>query len=81
MQWRGAYIVECRVGANDYRVKMRSKTKMYHVNVLKKYIARGPEVNVIPTSTYKLGEDLSEDQQCILDLIWRRRPDVFPDMP
>ena len=40
MQWRGACNVESLVGANDYRVKMRSKTKMYHV---KKYIAREPE--------------------------------------
>ena len=43
MQWRGAYIVESRVGANDYRVKMGSKTKTYPVNVLKKYIAGEPK--------------------------------------
>ena len=35
----GLYIVESYVGANDYRVKMGSKTKMYHVNMLKKHIA------------------------------------------
>ena len=34
MQWRGPYIGESRVGASDYRVKMGSKTKMYHVNML-----------------------------------------------
>ena len=33
MQWRGPYIVEIRVGANDYRIKMGSKTKTYHVNM------------------------------------------------
>ena len=27
MQWRGPYTVESCVGANDYRVKMGSKTK------------------------------------------------------
>ena len=32
-----------RVGANDYQVKMGSKTKTYHVNILKKYIAREPD--------------------------------------
>ena len=50
MQWRGAYIVESRVGANDYRVKMKSKTKTYHANVLKMYIAREPEVDMVHTS-------------------------------
>ena len=28
-QWRGPYTVESRVGANDHRVKMESKTKAY----------------------------------------------------
>ena len=48
MQWRGPYTVESRVGASDYRVKMGSKTKTYHVNMLKKYISREPEGNVVP---------------------------------
>ena len=48
MQWRGPYTVESRVGANDYRVKMGSKTKTYHINMLKKYISREPEENVVP---------------------------------
>ena len=47
MQWRGPYTVESRVGANDYRVKMGSKTKTYHVNMLKKYISREPVGNVV----------------------------------
>ena len=40
MQWRGPYTVESRVGVNDYRLKIGSKTKTYHVNMLKQYIAR-----------------------------------------
>ena len=48
MQWRGPYTVESHVGANDYRVKMGSKTKTYHVNMLKKYISREPEGNMVP---------------------------------
>ena len=38
------------MAANNYRVKMRSKTKTYHVNVLKTYIAKEPEVDVVHTS-------------------------------
>ena len=51
MQLRGPYTVESRVGANDYKIKIGSKTKTYHMNMLKKYIAREPdsEVNVLPT--------------------------------
>ena len=49
MQWRGPYIVESCMGANAYRIKMGSKTKTYHVNMLKKFITREPEVD----GTYK----------------------------
>ena len=49
MQWREPYTVESCVGANDFRVKIWSKTKIYHVNMLKEYISREPDVeqNVI----------------------------------
>ena len=40
MQWRGPYTTESRVTANYYRKKMGSKTKTYHLNMLKKNIAR-----------------------------------------
>ena len=40
--------MESRVGANDYRVKMGSKTKTYYVNMLMNYIAREPEMDVVP---------------------------------
>ena len=60
MQWIGLYTVKSRVGANNYRVKMGSKTKIYHVNMLKKYIARGPKVNVVPTGI-KDGATCSQD--------------------
>ena len=36
------------MGANVYRVKMGSKTKTCHINMLKKYISREPEGNVVP---------------------------------
>ena len=50
MQWRGPYTMESCVGANNYRIKMGSKTKTYNVNMLKKYIARKPEADMVLTS-------------------------------
>ena len=44
------YIVESHVGANECKVKIRSKPKAYRMNMLKKYIATEPEVDVLPTS-------------------------------
>ena len=50
MQWRGPYTVERRVEANNYRMKMVSKTERYHMNMWKKYIVRKPEVDVVHAS-------------------------------
>ena len=46
MQWRGPYTVESHVGANDYRMKIRFKTKTYHLNMLKKYFSREPDADI-----------------------------------
>ena len=47
MQWRGPYEIEDVVRNNDYKVD--KKVKIYHVNMLKKYIQRepydGPNIN------------------------------------
>ena len=50
MQWKGPYTVKSRVAAKEYSVKMEPKTKMYHVNRLKKYIAKEPKVDVVHSS-------------------------------
>ena len=47
--WRGPYIMESRVRANNYRIKIRSMTKKYHMNMLEKYIAREPKVDLVHT--------------------------------
>ena len=45
MQWKGPYKVMSRCGkVNDYRVEMNKKVKMFHANMLKKYITRADQV-------------------------------------
>jgi len=39
MQWKGPYHVIERVGLTDYRVQVGDSTKVYHINMLKKYFA------------------------------------------
>ena len=38
MQWKGPYDISEVVGLNDYKVKVKGKTKVYHANLLKKYL-------------------------------------------
>ncbi len=40
MQWQGPFRVEAIVGKNDYKVNIRGREKMYHINLLKKYFYR-----------------------------------------
>ena len=44
MQWKGPYEVSAVVGTNDYKVKAKDKLKVYHANLLKKYIEREEEL-------------------------------------
>ena len=71
------------VEANDYRIKMGSKTRMYHVNMLKKYIAREPEVDMVHTSnkdvvTIAVARVMYQDSGPELG---KYQTDVFTDMP
>ena len=38
MQWKGPYDISEVVGLNDYKVKVKGKTKVYNANLLKKYL-------------------------------------------
>ena len=38
MQWKGPYGVSEVVGLNDYKVKVKGKTKVHLTNLLKKYL-------------------------------------------
>ena len=37
MQWKGPFKVESVIGLNDYRINVKGKSKIYYVNLLKKY--------------------------------------------
>lgn len=40
MQWKGPYEIVERVGRNDYRLQMKDKQTLFHVNMLKQYHER-----------------------------------------
>ena len=47
MQWKGPFEVKEKVGANDYKIQMNKKIKIYHANMLKKYWTRDDEKDEI----------------------------------
>ena len=47
MQWKGPYQVEAKRSVNEYRIKVRGKSKTYHINLLKKYQERAKDGEVV----------------------------------
>ena len=40
MHWKGPFEVVERVGDLDYRIKVKGKVKLFHINMLKLYVER-----------------------------------------
>ena len=40
MQWKGPFPVVEKVGPTDYRIEVKGRTKVYHINMLKQYFRR-----------------------------------------
>ena len=43
LQWKGPYDVVAKIGDCDYRIQVDGKVKTFHINLLKRYIARYPK--------------------------------------
>lgn len=44
MQWKGPYHVFEKVGENGFKIDIAGKRKTFHINMLKKYVARTPVI-------------------------------------
>ncbi|XP_038074478.1 uncharacterized protein LOC119742537 [Patiria miniata] len=62
LQWKGPFRVIEKIGTVDYRIDLAGKPKVFHANLLKKYISRA-EVNSAIT-TYNSSDNMFE-QVCV----------------
>ena len=44
MQWKGPYVVKNEPHKNNFKVKVNNRLKTYHINLLKKYERRSPDL-------------------------------------
>ena len=42
MRWKGPYVVTEKVGETDYRIRIGKHMKVFHINMLKRYVQRAP---------------------------------------
>ena len=40
MQWKGPFEVSAVVGLNDYKVSVKGKERIYHANLLKRFLSK-----------------------------------------
>lgn len=44
MSWKGPFKVLKKIGELDYKIDMNGRTQTFHINMMKKYVARTPDV-------------------------------------
>ena len=52
MQWKGPFTVISKQGACDYIIQMGSKTKVFHINMLKQYLERSNSSSISNNRTH-----------------------------
>ena len=44
MRWKGPYVIQDKVGVNDYRILIGKNAHVFHVNMIKQNVKRKAEV-------------------------------------
>ena len=65
MQWRGPYKVEqCHDNGVDYVIKVKGKSKLFHVNMLKKFHRRENEMDGVDVAQFCIVNEEEESDAC-----------------
>ena len=75
MQWKGPFTVISKQGACDYIIQMGSKTKVFHINMLKQYLERSNSSSIsnnrnhIANTTFVISETEDTTSDSSISLI------------
>ena len=75
MQWRGPFKVLERVEGADYRIQVGHKQKIFHANLLKRYLPAEPESSEDTRELANPTENESETQM-VQAVLWERAEDL-----
>ena len=67
LTWQGPFVVEEKINEFDYRIKIGSKSKIYHINLLKEYIEREDCQDAV-TAVIR-GVDKDEDDEEVVAVV------------
>ena len=71
MQWKGPFDVIERVNGNNYRIQLAERVRMFHINMLKKYLGRKQVVNenIEITGAAIIEPDEGDEKDLIIDYV------------
>ena len=79
MQWKGPHVVERRVRPVDYVVNVKGKSKVFHVNLLKRYYSRINDADQKRDTSVEGGAVLELASSAIIAADGEGRPDDAVD--
>ena len=69
--WRGPYKIVQKVGSVDYKIDMEGKIKIFHANMLKRYVDRSDSDNfnrdIVGVAVIDVDEDSPMDENDLAD--------------
>jgi transposase InsO family protein len=77
MQWQGPHEVIQHIRDNNYKIRMETRTRTYHANMLKAYIVRDSEMVSVANAAVIEPEDDSED---MLELYSVKQTESYKDV-
>ena len=66
MHWKGPFVGETKVGLADYKVRVGDNLKVFHLNMLKKYLPRTEEI-AATVAILNSSNDVSLDVESLLN--------------
>ena len=73
MQWKGPFTLKEKIVPTDYRIQVGNKTKIFHINMLKRYIER-PEIKLGITTAIL---DYEDSKYLEVDPLLDKRQETF----
>ena len=77
LAWRGPFYIKERVNDVDYKIQIGNKVKMYHANLLKRYVLRST-VATAAVVIEQLDEDKDEDENYNSDVLQTKPESGIP---
>jgi hypothetical protein len=81
MAWKGPFAVVKKISDTDYLIQMAAKVKVFHINMLKKYVERQPKSEEISQmEIIEMGAIVEWEEEDCRDLLQLQKKETYEDV-